>query len=118
MEKKITKRERFEEMRGMFAEMGREDLVAFVEHELALLAKKAEKSGTSKRQTENAGIKETLLAQLVAIGSAVTITEFIKATDSEYSNQKISAMFRQMIEEGTVTKFTEGKSSKFIAVTQ
>ena len=113
MEKKITKRERFTEMRGMFAEMGREDLVAFIDHEIELLNKKAEKSGTSKKQVENKGIKETLLAELVAIGKPVTITDFLKQSGVDYSNQKVSAMFRQMIEEGTVAKTSDKGKSLF-----
>ena len=112
---KITKRERFTEMRAMFAEMGRTDLVEFVDHEIELIEKKSAKSGTSKKQTENKGVKETLLAQLIEIGSPVTVTEFIKATGTELSNQKISAMFRQMKDEGTVVKTVDGKASKFSA---
>ena len=113
MEKKITKRERFTEMRVIFEGMGREDLVAFIDHEIELLNKKSEKSGTSKKQVENKGIKETLLAALVAIGKPVTITDFIKQTGLDYSNQKVSAMFKQMIDEGTVMKISDKGKSLF-----
>ena len=37
---KITKAMRFEEMKNIFTEMNRADLVAFCEHEMELLAKK------------------------------------------------------------------------------
>ena len=113
MEKKITKKERFTEMRAMFEGMGREDLVAFIDHEIELLNKKSEKSGTSKKQVENKEIKDILLTELVAIGQPVTITDFLKQSGVDYSNQKVSAMFRQMIEEGTVIKTSDKGKSLF-----
>ena len=98
-EKKITKKEMF----GMLLEIGEvaenKFLVDFINHEIELLNKKADKS-SSKRTDANASLKAELLAELVEIGKAVTISEFMKlstiATEKELSNQKISSLFSQM----------------------
>ena len=98
-EKKITKKEMF----GMLLEIGEvaenEMLVDFINHEIELLNKKANKS-SSKRTDANASLKAGLLDELVEIGKAVTISEFMKlstiAMEKELSNQKISSLFSQM----------------------
>lgn len=118
--KKVTKKEMFREARELALANGREDLVAFIDHELELLAKKASASGESKTQKENLIIMDKLYNELANIGEAVTISDFQKR--SEYagtlSNQKISALFKKMIEAGKVVKTTEKKKSYFSIVAE
>lgn len=104
--KKITKRERFIEARAIFVEMGREDLVEFVDHEIELLDKKHGKGSTSKTQKENEVVKDVLMSELSHINRAVTVTELMQESDNikgfilenglPLSNQKISSLLNQM----------------------
>ena len=118
--KKLTKKEMFGEARELAIANGREDLVAFIDHELELLAKKASTSGESKTQKENLVIMDKLYNELANIGRAVTISEF--QANSEYastlSNQKISALFKKMKETGKIVKTTEKKKSYFSIVAE
>lgn len=49
-EKKITKRERFEQIKALIAD--NKELVEFIDHEIELLARKASKSATATPCTE------------------------------------------------------------------
>jgi hypothetical protein len=120
VEKKLTKKELFGQARELAIANGREDLVAFIDHEIDLLNKKASASGESKTQKENLAIMDRLYSELANIDRAVTISEF--QANSEYastlSNQKISALFKKMVEAGRVVKTTEKKKSYFSVVAE
>ena len=113
---KITKKERFEEMVNIFTGLERTDLVEFCKHELELLSKKAENKGNTKKAKEQSEDMEIIFAELVAVGGAVTITEFIKQRNLAYSNQKVSAMFKKLIELGKVQRTEEKKVAYFSAI--
>ena len=104
--KKITKATRFNQLLSIDAVKSNPDLVAFIEHELELLAKKnsSDRKPTAT-QIVNKGIKETILDTL-ADNKVMTITEMQKANAdlADLSNQKISALVRQLIAEGLVKK--------------
>lgn len=114
MERKITKKDRFNQLLAMESVQANEDLVAFIQHEIELLVKKSAKAGTTKTQKENEVLMEQLYADLLECGQVVTITEFQKISEvaSTLSNQKISALFKLMIEnKGTVEKsIVKGKT--------
>lgn len=118
--KKLTKKEMFGEARELAIANGREDLVAFIDHEIELLNKKASASGESKTQKENLVIMDKLYNELANIGRAVTISEF--QANSEYastlSNQKISALFKKMKDAGKIVKTIEKKKSYFSIVAE
>lgn len=112
-EKKLTKREMFTMLLAIEEVGANEDLVNFINHEIELLDKKAGKA--SKSQKENEGIKARLVEELVAIGKAVTVTEFIKASEyaqeNEFSNQKITSLFSQLEKAKEIQKVVlKGKS--------
>lgn len=113
--KKITKREKFEMLMALSEVQANPVLTEFIERELELLAKKnsAEKKPTEK-QTENAGIKDIIVEVLTDEASGMTISAMQKkcADLAEYSNQKISALVRQMILDGIVAK-TEEKGKAY-----
>ena len=117
MEKKITKKERFAQLLLIEEVAQNEDLVAFINHEIELLEKKASKSGSTKTQKENAEIMDALYEELIALDKAVTISEFQKLSEkaSQFSNQKISALFRLM-DCTRVEKTTEKSKSYFKAI--
>ena len=119
MEKKITKKDRYAQLLAIEEVSANEDLVAFIKHEIELLEKKAGKSGTSKTQKENVEIRVNLLTALAEVGKAVTISEFQKESEyaSQFSNQKISALFKTMVEKDcTVEKTVEKGKSYFKAI--
>ena len=114
--KKITKREKFEMLMTIAEVKANPILSEFIERELELLAKKnsAEKKPTAQ-QAENEAIKETILENLT---SRMTISEMQKSIPdlAEYSNQKISALMRQLILEGLVEKVEDKRKSYFSKV--
>lgn len=114
--KKITKREKFEMLMTIAEVKANPILSEFIERELELLTKKnsAEKKPTAQ-QAENEAIKETILENLT---SQMTISEMQKSIPdlAEYSNQKISALMRQLILEGLVKKVEDKRKSYFSKV--
>ena len=120
MEKKITKKDRFTQLLAIDEVATNKDLVDFIKHEIELLNKKSSRTGSSKTQKENVEIKAMLLDELIKVGKAVTVTEFMKASDyvAEYSNQKISALLKQLVETGEVVKTTDKGKSYFFATVE
>ena len=98
--KKITKREKFEMLKAIPAVAENEMLCEFINHELELLAKKnaSEKKPTAQ-QVANEGLKEVILNVLRENGGLMTITDIQKSCGelSELSNQRVSALVRQMV---------------------
>ena len=113
--KKLTKKEMFGKLIELAQENERTDLIDFCEHEIELLNKKASASGQTKTQAENEKIKNVIAEELTRIARAVTISELIKESENlgQYSNQKLSALLKQMVESGTVTKIVDKKKSLF-----
>lgn len=92
-----------------------DDEKAFVEHELELLTKKnsADKKPTAQ-QVANDGIK-TAIADGMTANRLYTVTELIKEIPecAELTNQRVSALLRQMIADGTVIKTVDKRKSYF-----
>lgn len=112
MAKKLTKREQFEALLAKydFTEAEKE----FINHEIDLLVKKNSTGGERKptaTQKENVGIKASILEVLE--NGALTVTEITKALDGDYTNQKVSALVRQLVAEGSVTRFEEKRKAYF-----
>ena len=117
---KVTKKDRYNEIKAIVAELGRDDLVAFCEHELELLANKAGKKSDkpSKKQVENEGIKTAILDFLGTVEKA-KVGEITKALgDKVTSAQQVSARGTQLQNDGKVTRFTEKKDIFFAIVTE
>lgn len=112
MANKKTKRDLFLEVREVVA--GNEELVAFVDHELELLDKKASTKST-KVNDEQIALMDKIVNALNEIGRSVTISELQKenAEMAEYSNQKLSAMLKKLVDNKQVTKIVDKKKSYF-----
>ena len=107
--KKITKRDKFNALAAMLNDfdpthviadgLTTSDLAEFISHEIDLLTKKnsADKKPTAK-QEENKGIQQAILDGM-ADNRLYTITEIQKevAECTELTNQRISAIVRQMV---------------------
>lgn len=118
-EKKITKREHFNNLLGIEAVASNEDLVAFIKHEIELLDnKKSENRKPTATQLANADLKANILAEMED-GKAYTITDMIKELPSctGLSTSKVSSMVNQMIKEsGAIQKTEEKRRSYFSKV--
>ena len=117
-EKKITKREKFE-MLAEIAEVKANPMLAeFIEHELELLAKK-NASGEGKLtavQVANNGIKEEILECMAKEPNRLfTISEMQKVFPccAELSNQRVSALIRQLIADNKVERLEEKRKAVF-----
>lgn len=113
--KKLTKREVFSKMLEVEAIASNELFVEFINHELELLDRKSSKSTQTKTQVENEGIKNAIVESLERVAKAVTITE-LQELDSEmanYSNQKLSALLKQLVAENRVVKTFDKKKAYF-----
>ena len=114
MANKITKREVIGMMMNEEVVKANPTYVAYLENELALLDRKASNKKATKTQEENVGIKATILEVLAIIGSGtVTDIQNGNAELSALSNQKVSALVRQLVESGKVVKTVEKKKSIF-----
>lgn len=121
-EKKITKRDNFMEIRALIvkAEMlednKKEQYLTFIDHELKLLDKKASSKSSSKNTEEQKELMTKIVNALQEIGEPVTISDLQKQNKemSEYSNQKLSAMLKKLVDnEKTVIKTIDKKKSFF-----
>lgn len=117
---KITKTQRFEDLSALIhgepVKYGTtiEDADAFIAHEVELLTKK-NSSERKETDTQKANRKyQALIAEFLALqDSGKTCTEISKSIPdlSDFNNQKIAALMRQMVEAGIVSKATvKGKS--------
>ena len=114
MANKITKREVIGMMMNEEVVKANPTYMAYLENELVLLDKKARNKKATKTQEENVGIKATILEVLATIGSGtVTDIQNGNAELSALSNQKVSALVRQLVENGKVVKTVEKKKSIF-----
>ena len=112
MANKITKKEMFTMIKAQVKDNA--EMVAFIDHEIELLDKKASNKKATKTQEANIGIKATILAVL-GNGKSMTVTEMQSASAElgELSNQKVSALVRQLVEAGKVVKTIDKKVSRF-----
>ena len=115
----MTKREMFVAIANVAEVAANEEMMNFSNHEIELLDNRKGKcsKGMTKAQKENEGIKELILATLAEMEDRVTVSDLV-ATDAlnEYSNQKISALLRQLVASGQVEKTMEKKKAFFSLV--
>ena len=113
MTKKMTKREYFTQIMENYNLT--EDERNFINHELELLAKKnsAEKKPTAV-QVANEGLKSAILDFMVE-GQKYTITDLMKSVPelADLSNQRVSALVRQLKDSGSVIRTEEKRKAYF-----
>jgi hypothetical protein len=117
MTKKMTKRDLFN---LAIAETTNPTLIAFFNHELELLDRKNSSNGDRKptaNQVENERLKTIIVDFLVDSGKAYTVTDMIKACEdlSNLTNQKVSRMANDLVEDNKIVKFSEKRKTYFKA---
>lgn len=118
MEKKLTKREKFE-MIGKIAEVANNPILAeFVEHELELLARK-NASGTERQtatQKANEEIKNAILEEMGNEPNRLfSVSEMIKLFPccAELSLPKVTALVTQLAKADLVERIEEKRKAYF-----
>lgn len=118
MEKKVTKREKFEMLKALVKDNAM--LVEFIDHEIELLDKK--KSQGNAKANEKMDSQVTLVYNaLASLNRAVTASELIAETDltalanesGVVSTQKVSALLKKLVDGGKVEKHTDKKKTYF-----
>ena len=119
--KKMTKKDYFAILRATYPATADnyDEVIAFIDHEVELLNRKnsAEKKPTAQ-QVANDSIK-TAIAEGMEPNRLYTVTEIQKeiAECAELSNQRVSALLRQMKEDGIVTR-TEDKRKAYFSIAE
>ena len=111
MTNKMTKVEMFNAIKAV--EGLTQEMVEFIDHEIKLLQKKSANKKATKTQEENVEIKAIIKSVLTSEGATVTDIQSKSEVLSSLSNQRVSALLRQMIEAGEVVKSTDKKKSYF-----
>ena len=111
--KKMTKRDYFEQIKKKYNLSAEE--VKFIDHEIELLEKKnsADKKPTAQ-QVANKSTQQAIYDGMID-GKSYTITDLIKEIPecSDMTNQRVSALVRQMIAEGKVERFEDKRKAYF-----
>lgn len=118
MEKKMTKKEMFNEVIALATENKREDIVNFAQHEIDLLNSKKSSNTMTATQKANEEIKVVILEELAKLNVPMTITDFLNASEKvntlvNGSNQKTSALMKQLVDNKAVVKTVDKKKSYF-----
>lgn len=120
--KKLTKREKFEMLLNVAEVQANEVLVEFINHELELLAKKnASGQGLrkpTKTQLENEAFLTDIKNHFEEVQAPKTIAELQTEVESltELTNQKVSALLKKLVDNGTLTKEVIKKKTYFMPV--
>ena len=114
---KMTKKDCFTALLQMDEVQSNQTIVDFINHELELLAKKnsAEKKPTAT-QLANDGFKSAILAHMgMNPDQLFTITDLIKNVPeiADLTNQRASAIVRQMVEAGSVQRVEDKRKAFF-----
>ena len=122
MTKKITRKEMFAMIQGVVANStatNKIEMVEFIEKQIAQLERKSGSSKPTKTQIENESLKGEILDEMAKIDKPVTISEFCEISNSEVAsltNQKLSALFNQLVKVEKMVKTIDKKKSYFALV--
>ena len=97
-----------------------EDVQIFIDfliHERELLERKSSNSGQTRIQKENEILKEKIVKTLKELNKFSTITEIQESNAelADLSNQKISALLKQLVDTNVIEKVIEKKKAYFKA---
>lgn len=114
----MTKKEMFNEVIALATENKREDIVNFAQHEIDLLNSKKSSNTMTATQKANEEIKVVILEELAKLNVPMTITDFLNASEKvntlvNGSNQKTSALMKQLVDNKAVVKTVDKKKSYF-----
>ena len=114
---KMTNAIKFDEvikaLKGEKSVMSVDEMVEFLEGRKAQATKKSDNRKPTAQQKENEGFKKNILDTLTTEGK--TVSEIIASNDdlAGLTNQRVSALLRQLVLAGKVVKTKDGKKSLF-----
>lgn len=117
--KKLTKLNKFEMLLAVEEVKANPVLVEFIEHEMGLLAKKNRTSTGDKKltktQEENEDIKTLIIECLSKCETPKAIKELQKEFEelADFSNQKLSALIRQLVASEEIIRIEEKRVAYF-----
>ena len=112
---RMTKAQKFQILADLPAVKADPMLTEFIAHELELLSKKnASDKKPTAQQVANEGIKTAILNGMES-GKAYTITEILKSVPdcADLTNQRVSALVRQMKDEGLLVRTEDKRKAYF-----
>ena len=120
MEKRITNKERFEQLIEVVKASGvanMDELVEFLESRIESAAKK--RNGQTKTQKENEKLVEVVFEGIANAGHPVTVTELFKAVESDEikSAQKLSALVKKLKDADRIVR-TEDKKKAYFSIAE
>lgn len=115
---KMTQKDMFNEIITLAENAGREDIVKFAQGRIEVLNRKASGKKATKTQKENEDIKTRILQILTENDKPMSVTEMLNTGrfndfEKTITNQKVSALLRQLILAEKVEKKVEKKVSYF-----
>ena len=118
---RTTKKDSFNEIRTILEGVNRPDLVQVIDHELELINKKSASRKPTKSQAANAVLTGILLEVLGESFDPLTILEIQNSDErlqaledgTPISNQRMSALLRPLVANGTVIRTEERRKAKF-----
>lgn len=121
-DKRITKRDNFELLTtvvekahaaGLVTDAGKNQLDGFINHEVELLDKRAAaKGGDTKRKAAQLVVKQEIQRILADTDEPMKATA-IHIAGAGTSVQQVTALLRQLVEDGTVVRTEEKKVATF-----
>ena len=112
---RMTKAQKFQILADLPAVKADPMLTEFIAHEMELLSKKnASDKKPTAQQVANEGIKTAILNGMES-GKAYTITEILKSIPdcADLTNQRVSALVRQMKDEGLLVRTEDKRKAYF-----
>ena len=115
-----TQKDLFGEIREIVEKYGTTEQVEFIDKKVAQLDKKNENKGMTATQKANEDLKAIIIENLTELDRAVTINELqanderLQAVNGEpISNQKMSALLKQLVDTNIVVKTIDKKKAYF-----
>ena len=100
--KKTTKKEMFTKMLEIADVQANKEMVEFINHEIELLERKNSAKKATPQQAENEKVKEKILEILTEPMTATQVMNAVQPFfETVFTNQRISALLRQMGDDGT-----------------
>lgn len=110
---KLTKKEKFEMVKDFVKD--NEMLTEFINHEIELLNKKSANHTPTKNQKENESLKDLIVEALKILNKASSIKEIQAQNEvlATKTNQKISALLKQLVDTNRVERIVDKKQTLF-----
>ena len=120
MEKKLTKRDYFNQIINLATANDREDIVEFAKHEIELLDKKKSNGKAKVNETMDKNV-ELVYERLSTYGGKATATELIAKGGLEplsndsgvITTQKVASYLNKLVAQGRVNKVVDKKKTYF-----